>query len=102
VDALEWSREIVEAFECRTCAATETVLKPLERLEEARALCPRCGEPRAPRIVHGVGRGSAILGATVAAVGLPPWDVMWARHGTRLLGLELARDRAVVPAEEGQ
>jgi molybdopterin/thiamine biosynthesis adenylyltransferase len=100
LDALEWSREIVEAFECRACADTETVLQPLERLAEERARCPRCGEPRAPRLLHGVGRESALLSRTVGGVGLPAWDVMWGRHGARQLGLELARDRAAVLAEE--
>jgi adenylyltransferase/sulfurtransferase len=96
LDALDLGREIVEALECPACARAETVLRPADAVPVERVACPGCGGERAPRFLHSLAPGSEHLALTAAELGLPPWDVVWARHGERQLGVELAQDRTAV------
>ena len=50
-------------------------------------------KPRLPR-------GRLSQGLTVAAFGLPRWDVIWARHGSQAIGIELAGDAIRRNAQE--
>ncbi|MBI4860091.1 MAG: ThiF family adenylyltransferase [Candidatus Riflebacteria bacterium] len=93
LDALDLSREIVEAVECPRCGQVEPVFEPAEKVPEGSLLCRSCGVEQAPRFVHSVERGSKLLGLSVRQIGLPEWDVIWARNGMDILGIEIAGDR---------
>jgi len=43
-------------------------------------------------LFHSIAPGSEFLNKTVAEIGLPTWDVMWARSANRAVGFELAGD----------
>jgi len=34
-----------------------------------------------------------LLDRTPAQIGLPAWDIVWARNGSRMIGLEIAGDK---------
>lgn len=91
-DALDLAREIVEHLECPRCRHVEVVLKPAENISEDQALCSACGAEAAPRFLNSIAAGSPLLDRTVRELGLPSWEILWARHGERSLGLELAAD----------
>jgi hypothetical protein len=55
--------------------------------------CPRCQAECAPVFFHSVGAGSELLARTVREIGLPAWDVVWARRGGDMLGWEISGDR---------
>ena len=92
VDALDLSRELVLELICPSCRQRETVLQPVDKITEERALCRRCGAESVPEFFHSLAAGSELLRKTPGEIGLPAWDVLWARRGPRAIGFELAGD----------
>jgi len=96
-DALDLAREIVEQLECPKCRRVEVVLKPAEQISEDQAICSACGAEAAPKFLNSIPAGSPLLDKTVSEIGLPKWDILWARRGEQSLGLELAGDNPFAP-----
>jgi adenylyltransferase/sulfurtransferase len=92
LEALDLSRELVEWLRCPACGTTEQVFKPAERLSPEEVLCRRCGTERVPSFFHSLSPASELLAFTARELGLPAWDIVWARCGDKTLGLELAGD----------
>jgi adenylyltransferase/sulfurtransferase len=95
VDAIELSREMVADLECPGCERRDSVFAPVEKVTEEQAICPNCGLERSPQFFHSVGPDSALLERTIGEVGLPEWDILWARRGERTLGIEAAGGRTL-------
>lgn len=93
LDALDLSREIVAALKCPAGHAERACFKPVELVGAGEVPCPECGAECVPEFVHSIGAGSAFLEKTVREMGLPAWDIVWARRGDRCVGLELGGDR---------
>ena len=98
LDALDLAREVVVSLNCGECQATQQIFQPIDRIPESEALCKRCGGECYPELAHSIEPNSSWTKMTVAEFGLPGWDVIWARHGSRAIGIELAGDRANVGA----
>ncbi len=92
LDALDLSRELVEAMECAPCGTHTAVWRAAEHVSEEQLVCPACGGACAPRFVHSLPAGSPMLERTARELGLPAWDILYARHGEQVLGFELAAD----------
>ena len=92
LDALDLARELVERLECPGCGRSETILLPVEKVSEDQARCGHCGAERVPHFFHSITGGSEWLNRTCRQIGLPAWEIVWARHGSRSLGLELSGD----------
>jgi adenylyltransferase/sulfurtransferase len=92
-DALDLSREIVERLECITCGTRADIFQPAEKVHADQLLCPQCGQESAPVFLHSLGADSPHLQRTARELGLPAWDVVWARRGLEAVGLELTGDR---------
>jgi len=92
VDALDFAREIVERLECPACGAREDIFQPAEKIDEGRLRCRKCGAESAAVFLHSVDGAGGCLKRTVRAMGLPPWDIIWARRGDRAVGFELSGD----------
>jgi len=92
LDALDLARELVERLECPKCGRKEDVLLPAEKVREDQLRCSGCGGECAPVFVHSLNAGSELLGKTPREIGLPAWDIVWARRGMQSIGLELSGD----------
>jgi adenylyltransferase/sulfurtransferase len=92
LDSIEFAREVVERVECSACGHVSAILRPAEMVEADRLRCPTCGKECAPVFLHSVSAGSELLRSTPRQVGLPAWDIVWARHGGAYVGFELAGD----------
>jgi adenylyltransferase/sulfurtransferase len=92
LDAIDFAREIVERIECAECGISEDVLRPAEHIREDQIICPGCGKESTPVFFHGIGAGSGHMVRTLREIGLPRWDIVWARHGERCIGLEISGD----------
>ncbi len=97
VDALDFSREIVEALTCPSCRQRELLFAPLENVPEERARCRACGAEAVPNFLHSLGAGSPHLDLSARQLGLPKWDIVWARRGSEVIGFEMSGDRPVRP-----
>ncbi len=92
LDALDLAREIVERVECPSCKSTLEIWQPAEKIHEEDLLCGTCGSECAPVFLHSIAPGSPALNKTAREIGLPAWDIVWARHGEKYLGVEFAGD----------
>jgi molybdopterin/thiamine biosynthesis adenylyltransferase len=96
LDAIDLSREMVERLECPACKRDRPVWVPIDSISAEQAVCPACGGECVPHFVHSLGANSPLLDMTAGELGLPKWDILWARRGEQAVGIELTGDR---PAE---
>jgi adenylyltransferase/sulfurtransferase len=90
VDAIELGREIVDELACVACGLRRSVLRVVDAVTEAEATCSRCGADSTPVFFHSIGLER--LPKTPRGIGLPRWDIVWARRGELFHGFELAAD----------
>jgi adenylyltransferase/sulfurtransferase len=91
--AIDLSREIVDTATCPQCGTECRILRPAEAVTEDQIRCDRCGTERVPAFCHSITATSGLLQRTAAGIGLPQWDIVWARNSERSAGLELVGDR---------
>lgn len=96
LDALDFARELVERLDCPACRQSRPLWQPVDAIHEDHARCAQCGAECHPVYRHSVPTDSPWLDRSARELGLPAWDIVWARHGERMLGIELAGD---APAE---
>lgn len=99
LDALDLAREVVNEAICQSCGDREVVLLPAENVRADQLRCANCGTERVPEFFHSITRESPLLRKSIREIGLPAWDIVWARRGKQLLGLEISGDDPFVPAE---
>jgi adenylyltransferase/sulfurtransferase len=92
IDALDLSRELVERLECPSCGQTENVFQPAEKIQDDQIRCGKCGAECSPIFFHSIPAKSPLLEKSAQQIGLPNWDVLWARYGADLMGVEIAGD----------
>ena len=93
---LVFPRELLRALDCPACRSTERVLRPLQSVTEDEARCPACGERRVPQLFHSLDGTEDFLELTLAAFGVPPWDIVIGSLEDRVCGFELDGDRGEV------
>ncbi len=92
VDAIDLGREIVERLECPQCGHSQACLQAAEKVRAEALVCSGCGAECAPVFLHSIIASSPLLQKTARQIGLPAWEVVWARGGDTCLGLEFAGD----------
>src|SRR5262249_50828918 len=94
---IETGRDLLGSLRCESCNQEEPVFASLGQVTEAQGRCPRCSRPRTPSMFHTIaGRRSEILDRTLAAIGIPAWDVLGGRIGLERRHYELCGDRPAV------
>jgi molybdopterin/thiamine biosynthesis adenylyltransferase len=93
LEALDLARELVQELECSGCKTRRPVFKSVEQITEEEARCPACAGECVPHFIHCLGKESPLLDRTARQLGLPPWDIVWARQGENVLGIEFSGDR---------
>lgn len=101
VDALEFAREIVEHLVCSACGRQEDIFQPAEKILEDRLRCSGCGGDCAAAFLHSIAENSGHLAKTVREIGLPAWDIIWARRGTESIGMEISGDNPFAGKNSG-
>ena len=86
IDAIDFSREVVQSLDCPRCATKSEVLRAAEHLSANDLRCPECGSECGPTFIHSITAEDHLLDHTPARLGLPPWDIVWARRGSKVLG----------------
>ncbi len=89
LDAIDLGRELVESLNCSACQRSELVLRSAESLTDDQLLCPACGKESSPTFRHSIPANHRLLKKSAQAIGLPARDIVWARSGDRLIGMEL-------------
>jgi adenylyltransferase/sulfurtransferase len=92
VEAIDLAREIVHKLECPSCGKNQTVLKAAEKLSEDQIKCPSCNCESSPLFLHSITRETDLMDKTIAQIGLPENEVVWARRDERIFGLQITGD----------
>ena len=91
-------RDLVESIDCAPCGTSRPVMKPLLLTGMQEAICEECGNQARPVISHLIQEGSALAANTLAALGVPAYDMVRIRAGGVERAFLLAADREAVTA----
>ena len=90
---LEVVRDMLERLVCPQCDAEEELFTSLGRVRSEKAFCLNCPGIRRHVVTFYRIRGNeSFLDRTLAELGIPPFDILVARSGERMIGLELTAD----------
>ena len=90
---LELAREVLEKLVCPKCKVEERLFASLGAVPGEKAWCPKCKDVRREVITfHQIKGDEDFIDRTLAEIGVPPFDVVIARSGSRSIGFELAGD----------
>src|SRR6185436_15172153 len=92
IEAIDLAREIVHQLQCPSCGKTQTVLKAAEKLTDDQIKCPSCKSETSPLFLHSITRETNLMDKSIADIGLPKNEIVWARNDERILGLAIAGD----------
>jgi molybdopterin/thiamine biosynthesis adenylyltransferase len=96
---LDLEREVVLRLECAACASVQPIRQPLQRVTVQLARCPACGEDRRPITTHSIrGDDAELLALRPSELGLPRFECVTARAGTRRLHFWLGANANEVAA----
>jgi adenylyltransferase/sulfurtransferase len=96
VDAIDLCRELVSKLTCPACARVEKVFEAAESLSEEKLLCRKCRVECTPAFFHSISDKDEYLNMRIRDLGLPKWDIVWARFKDKCIGLEIAGDTSDV------
>lgn len=85
-------RDFVTYLICPRCATATPVYRPHHSISWAGGLCPACGQPRQPELVHAFSGDEDFLDLPLAAIGIPPLHIIPARSGPEYAFFELTGD----------
>jgi adenylyltransferase/sulfurtransferase len=97
LEAIDLVRDLVGRFDCLRCGKSRDVWSNAESIGEDNARCPDCGTESAPSFVQSIPAASPWLEKSARQLGLPEWEIVWARRGQEILGLEIAGDNPFPP-----
>jgi len=89
---LELERDVLESFHCPFCKKTEQLYISLGKAKANLAACPVCGANRELRTFHKIYGSEEFCSKTFSEVGVPPFDIVWARNQGHLIGFEFSGD----------
>jgi adenylyltransferase/sulfurtransferase len=100
---LHLERDLVEALTCPRCGTRAEVMRPRSRVRQSEAVCPACGGAAVPETRACVEENDPLAGsATLASLGVPPYDVVRVegREATGFFLLAADRDALRSPRPE--
>ena len=97
---VEFSRDIVHKLECRHCGTTEERFAPVGSIRYEEGRCPRDGQMRVVKTIHGYSGNESFGKRTLDQLGLPLFDVFSVRSAESEKAYLIAGDKAAVLGEE--
>lgn len=89
---LELGRDILESMRCPHCGDVEDLYMSLGKAKNSLAPCPKCGTKREVNTIFTISGKEKFLDKTFAEIGVPPYDIVWARSAEHLWGFEFSGD----------
>lgn len=90
---LELGREVLTKLTCPSCGQEESVFMSLGKAHVGMATCPNCGKERDLQTLFTIQGNEDFLDKTLEQIGVPKFDIVWARGLERFAGFELSGDR---------
>ncbi len=98
---LELGQEVVTNLHCAQCDQSIPVFRCLYAVTEGESRCSACGEVMIPSLIHRITGEEDYLDLSLAAIGIPPWDIVEGRFGSERRFFELAGDRPLSACSKG-
>ena len=89
---LELGRDILESMNCLKCNQREYLYQSLGKVKSSLATCPVCGAKREVNTIFTIRGEEEFLDKTFAEIGIPKFDIVWARNSEHLIGFEFSKD----------
>jgi len=89
---LELGRDLLVAFHCDACGQNDEILRSQGQVPESEQRCPRCGVARPAEVVCSLDGTSPLADRTLAALRIPPAEIVAVRTAKELLLYELTAD----------
>ncbi len=93
---LELGRDVLASLRCPECKETEKIFMSLGKAKDSLAVCSKCGKKREVETIFTIYGNEDFCDRTFAELGVPPFDIVWARNGEHLIGFEFTGDAASV------
>ena len=94
---LDLGRDVARQFVCHTCSHTRDVFRSLGMLKPADAVCPNCANAACEvTTFHTISGDEPYADRPLAALGIPPFDIVTARTAEVSIGYCLQGDAAAV------
>ena len=77
---LALDRDLIVSLDC-PCGNRRRVMQPQQLVGAGEAKCPSCGQAAKPHLEHSIDSGTELAGATLAALGIPPYDIVRVSDG---------------------
>jgi hypothetical protein len=95
---LELDRDLVISLECTACNWHRDVMRPIQMVSIEEARCAHCDQVAKPRLEHSIPSTSPLVGKTLGALGVAPYDIVRIVAGDQHRTVLLADDRDCVLA----
>ena len=93
---LELGRDVLASLRCPECKETEKIFMSLGKAKGSMAVCPKCGKKREVETIFSIYGNEDFCDRTFAELGVPSFDIVWARNGEHLIGFEFTGDASSV------
>jgi hypothetical protein len=97
---VEFSRDIVHELKCPECGTKEEIFAPVGSIKYEQGRCPRDGQMRVVRTIHGYDGSQDFGNRTLDRLGLPLFDVFTVRTAEREKAYLMAGDQSAVLGDE--
>ena len=97
---VEFSRDIVHELECPECHAREEIFAPVGSIRYEQGRCPRDGQMRVVKTIHGYDGTESFGARALDKIGLPLFDVFTVRTAEKEKAYLMAGDRCAVLGDE--
>jgi adenylyltransferase/sulfurtransferase len=97
---VEFSRDVVRALECPKCGEREEIFAPVGSLKYEQGRCPKDGEMRAVKTIHGYSGTESFGTRKLDQLGLPMFDVFTVRAGEEERAYLIGGDRSAVLGDQ--
>jgi hypothetical protein len=89
---LELGRDVLEKLVCPKCKDEEEKFTSLGKVNYSMGICPKCGEHREVQTFYTIQEGVSFADKTFAQIGVPKFDIVWARSREKFIGFEFTGD----------
>jgi adenylyltransferase/sulfurtransferase len=94
--AVNFHRPLLVSLKCPGCDSVQGVFRPVGSLKDDMAICPTCRTLRQAETCVSVRGGEAFLDRPFSGLGVPPFDIIAASKGGRMIGYQFSGDAPAV------
>jgi len=96
---VEMNYDLLEELQCPYCHEKEEMFVSLGKVKESQLKCPSCRKMRIPHYLQELNSKSDVMEKTLAQIGVPAFDILTARNGSKQMSFFFDADAEIVLGE---